>query len=127
MSKNIMVVDDSFTTRKMLSFLLKGEGFNVVSAENGIDALEKLPFSNIDIIITDLNMPQMDGLELVNSLKKNPDYKEIPVIMLTTESEDSDKQKGFEAGASSYLIKPVPQDVLIKEVKKFLGSNKQTV
>ncbi len=124
MSKNIMVVDDSFTTRKMLSFLLKGEGFNVVSAENGIDALEKLPFSNIDIIITDLNMPQMDGLELVNSLKKNPDYKEIPVIMLTTESEDSDKQKGFEAGASSYLIKPIPQDVLIKEVKKFLGSNK---
>jgi len=124
MSKNVMVVDDSFTTRKMLSFLLKGEGFNVVSAENGIDALEKLPFSNIDIIITDLNMPQMDGLELVNSLKKNPDYKEIPVIMLTTESEDSDKQKGFEAGASSYLIKPVPQDVLIKEVKKFLGSNK---
>lgn len=121
MSKNVMVVDDSFTTRKMLSFLLKGEGFNVVSAENGIDALEKLPFSNIDIIITDLNMPQMDGLELVNSLKKNPDYKEIPVIMLTTESEDSDKQKGFEAGASSYLIKPVPQDVLIKEVKKFLG------
>ena len=120
MSKNIMVIDDSFTTRKMLSFLLKGEGFNVVSAENGIDALEKLPFSNIDIIITDLNMPQMDGLELVNSLKKNPDYKEIPVIMLTTESEDSDKQKGFEAGASSYLIKPVPQDVLIKEVKKFL-------
>ncbi|OGW05390.1 MAG: hypothetical protein A2889_05775 [Nitrospinae bacterium RIFCSPLOWO2_01_FULL_39_10] len=120
MSKNVMVVDDSFTTRKMLSFLLKGEGFNVVSAENGIDALEKLPFSNIDIIITDLNMPQMDGLELVNSLKKNPDYKEIPVIMLTTESEDSDKQKGFEAGASSYLIKPVPQDVLIKEVKKFL-------
>ena len=124
MSKNVMVVDDSFTTRKMLSFLLKGEGFNVVSAENGIDALEKLPFSNIDIIITDLNMPQMDGLELVNSLKKNPDYKEIPVIMLTTESEDSDKQKGFEAGASSYLIKPVPQDVLIKEVKKFLCSNK---
>ena len=124
MSKNVMVVDDSFTTSKMLSFLLKGEGFNVVSAENGIDALEKLPFSNIDIIITDLNMPQMDGLELVNSLKKNPDYKEIPVIMLTTESEDSDKQKGFEAGASSYLIKPVPQDVLIKEVKKFLGSNK---
>lgn len=120
MSKNVMVVDDSFTTRKMLSFLLKGEGFNVVSAENGIDALEKLPFSNIDIIITDLNMPQMDGLELINSLKKNPDYKEIPVIMLTTESEDSDKQKGFEAGASSYLIKPVPQDVLIKEVKKFL-------
>ena len=124
MSKNVMVVDDSFTTRKMLSFLLKGEGFNVVSAENGIDALEKLPFSNIDIIITDLNMPQMDGLELVNSLKKNPGYMDIPVIMLTTESEDSDKQKGFEAGASSYLIKPVPQDVLIKEVKKFLGSNK---
>lgn len=120
MSKNVMVVDDSFTTRKMLSFLLKGEGFNVISAENGIDALEKLPFSNIDIIITDLNMPQMDGLELIYSLKKNPDYKEIPVIMLTTESEDSDKQKGFEAGASSYLIKPVPQDVLIKEVKKFL-------
>lgn len=121
MSKNIMVVDDSFTTRKMLSFLLKGEGFNVVSAENGIDALEKLPFSNIDIIITDLNMPKMDGLELINSLKKNPDYKEIPVIMLTTECEESDKQKGFEAGASSYLIKPVPQDILIKEVKKFLG------
>jgi len=63
----------------------------------------------------------MDGLEFINSLKKNPDYKDIPVIMLTTESNDSDKQKGFEAGASSYLIKPVPQDVLIKEVKKFLG------
>ncbi|MBI5748615.1 MAG: response regulator [Nitrospinae bacterium] len=121
MSKNIMVVDDSFTTRKMLSFLLKGEGFNVVSAENGIDALEKLTFSDIDVIITDLNMPQMDGLELINSLKKNPDYKDIPVIMLTTACEDSDKQKGIEAGASLYLIKPISQDVLIKEVKKFLG------
>ncbi len=121
MPKNIMIIDDSFTTRKMLSFLLKGEGFNVILAENGIDALEKLSFSDIDIIITDLNMPQMDGLEFINSLKKNPDYKDIPVIMLTTESNDSDKQKGFEAGASSYLIKPVPQDVLIKEVKKFLG------
>ncbi len=122
MSKNIMVVDDSFTTRKMLSFLLKGEGFNVVSAENGIDALEKLTFSDVDVIITDLNMPQMDGLELVNSLKKNPDYKDIPVIMLTTECEDSDKQKGIEAGVSLYLIKPIPQDVLIKEVKKLLGN-----
>ncbi|MBI3815523.1 MAG: response regulator [Nitrospinae bacterium] len=121
MPKNIMIVDDSFTTRKMLTYLLKGEGFNIVLAENGIDALEKLSFSNIDIIITDLNMPQMDGLELIDSIRNDPNYKNIPVIMLTTESEDSDKQKGFERGASSYLTKPVSQDILIKEVKKFLG------
>jgi two-component system chemotaxis response regulator CheY len=120
MSKNIMIVDDSSTTRKMLTYLLKGEGFNIIAAENGIDALEKLSFSDIDIIITDLNMPQMDGLELIDSIRKDPSYQKIPVIMLTTESEDSDKQKGLEKGASSYLTKPVSQDILVKEVKKFL-------
>jgi len=87
--KNILIVDDCRTTRRLVSYLLKGEDFIITEAENGFDALEKLAANAIDMVLTDLNMPRMDGIELIKSMKEDNSYKEIPVIMLTTEgSED---------------------------------------
>ncbi|MFQ5454888.1 MAG: response regulator [Nitrospirota bacterium] len=121
MKKNILIVDDCTTTRKIISIYLRLDGYNIIGAVDGIDALEKLTTSDVDLIITDLNMPQMDGIELVKSVKSNPVYSKIPIIMLTTEAGEISRTKGKEVGVSTYLTKPVPKDVLRKEVIKLMG------
>ncbi|MBI5328534.1 MAG: response regulator [Deltaproteobacteria bacterium] len=120
MSKNILIVDDCGTTRKLLSYMIKVAGHNAVGAVNGFDALEKLAQNDIALVVTDLNMPQMDGLELVKNIRGDDIYKNIPVIMLTTEAGERDKEIGFQAGVNIYMTKPVTSKWLAYQIEKLL-------
>ncbi len=120
MSKTILVVDDSDTTRKLISYMVKSMGYKTVGAVNGLDALEKLAQNDIALVLTDLNMPQMDGLELAKSIRGDDNYKEMPIIMISTESEEEDRKKGMEAGVDQYLTKPVTSKWLSYQIGKLL-------
>lgn len=121
MSKTIMAVDDSASVRQMLSFTLENAGYEVVEAVDGQDAVNKLDQSAVHMMITDLNMPNMDGIDLIRSVRTKRQYKFIPIIMLTTESKDSKKQEGKAAGATGWIVKPFKPDQLLGVVKKVLG------
>ena len=121
MGKLIMTVDDSASVRQMVSFTLKDAGYDVLEAANGYDALQKLNGERVAMVITDLNMPEMDGIELVRALRSNAAYKFIPIIMLTTESQAEKKQEGKAAGATGWIVKPFKPDQLLAVVKKVLG------
>jgi two-component system chemotaxis response regulator CheY len=118
MAMTILIVDDCGTTRKIISHYLRSAGFGTLQASNGLDAIEKLSAGNVDFIVTDLNMPQMDGLELVKWVRGNVQCHEIPIVMLTTETEESRKITAIKAGVSAFLSKPVTQEKLTEEVKK---------
>ncbi|MEE9441159.1 MAG: response regulator [candidate division Zixibacteria bacterium] len=122
MEHTVLVVDDSRTIVKFVSFSLKNRGFNVLTASDGMDAIEKISThaTPVDLIITDLNMPNVDGYELISTLRKNSKYQEIPIIILSSEEDEEDKQKGIDAGASSYLVKPFKSTVLLREISKYL-------
>lgn len=119
--KTIMTVDDSVSVRQMVSFTLKDAGYDVVEAVDGKDALEKLASGAVHMVITDLNMPNMDGIELIRNVRANASYKFIPIIMLTTESQAEKKQEGKAAGATGWIVKPFKPDQLLAVVKKVLG------
>ena len=121
MSKTIMVVDDSSSVRQMMSFTLENAGYEVVEAEDGEEALKKLLDSkNINMIVTDLNMPNVTGLELIRSVRAKSEYKYIPIVVLTTEFHDSKKKKSKEAGATGWITKPFKPDQLIDVIKKVI-------
>ncbi|TAJ32025.1 MAG: response regulator, partial [Nitrospirae bacterium] len=103
MSKAVMIVDDCATTRRLVGLYMKQEGYALVQAENGLEALEKLARSPVDLIITDMNMPQMDGVALTRSLKQDQTLGSIPVLMLTSEDADNERKNGLAAGAAAYL------------------------
>ncbi|PTN38421.1 response regulator [Desulfonatronum sp. SC1] len=117
MSKRILTVDDSTSVRQMVSFTLKDAGYEVVEAVDGKDALTKLS-GTVDMIITDLNMPNMDGIELIRQVRALPNYKFVPIVMLTTESQAEKKQAGKEVGATGWIVKPFKPDQLLAVVKK---------
>lgn len=121
MAKCIMTVDDSASIRQMVAFTLKEGGYEVVQAVDGSDALSKLHDSSVQMIITDLNMPNLDGIGLIRRIREGTRHKFIPIIMLTTESQDSRKQEGKSAGATGWIIKPFRPDQLMSVVKKVLG------
>ena len=121
MSKTIMTVDDSASVRQMVSFTLKNAGYEVVEAVDGQDAISKLNGSRINMVITDLNMPNMDGIELIRALRGNPAFKFVPIVMLTTESQATKKQEGKDAGATGWIVKPFKPEQLQAVVKKVLG------
>ena len=109
MRKQALIVDDCETTRRMVSMYLKSAGFSTVQAENGLDALEKLAQESVDLVVTDLNMPRMDGLALTKSIRSEIRYAGMPIVMLTTEGDQLERDKGLEAGVSVYITKPVTQ------------------
>lgn len=113
----IMVVDDCQTTRKLLGFYLKSKGFNVVFAENGLDALEKLAGEDINIILSDLNMPYMDGIEFLKTLRSDPNMLDMPVFMITTEDDPEERERAIRSGANGYMVKPVAADDVLKVVR----------
>jgi two-component system chemotaxis response regulator CheY len=121
MSKTIMTVDDSASVRQMVSFTLKQAGYQVVEAVDGRDALLKLNGSAVHMMLTDLNMPNMDGIELIRQVRANSSSKFIPIVMLTTESQMEKKQAGKEAGATGWIVKPFKPEQLLAVVKKVLG------
>jgi len=121
MGKTILTVDDSASIRQMVSFTLKEAGYEVVEAVDGKDGVAKATAGKVDMVITDLNMPNMDGLELIRNLRANASTKFVPIVMLTTESQDSKKQEGKAAGATGWIVKPFKPDQLLGVVKKVLG------
>jgi two-component system chemotaxis response regulator CheY len=114
----IMVVDDDGTTRKILGLYLKSTGHSPVFAENGLDAIEKLAVNEVDLILTDLNMPYMDGIELTRTIKSNPSFAAIPVVLITTEDDENEKGKAYDAGANGYMVKPVTAEAINAYIKK---------
>lgn len=121
MSKTIMTVDDSTSVRQMVSFTLQEAGYQIIEAVDGTDALSKMNGASVHMLFTDLNMPKMDGIELIRNVRSNPACKFIPIIMLTTESQSEKKQQGKEAGATGWIVKPFKPEQLIAIVKKVLG------
>jgi two-component system, chemotaxis family, chemotaxis protein CheY len=115
---SILAVDDSASMRQMVSFTLKSAGYNVVEAVDGQDAYEKTNGRDFDLVLTDQNMPRMDGISLTKKLRDNPKFKTTPILILTTESSDQMKQAGKSAGATGWLVKPFDPAKLIEVIKK---------
>ena len=121
MAKTILAVDDSGSLRQMLSFSLKEAGYGVIEAVDGQDGLDKAKKHTVDLVLTDQNMPGMDGLSLIKALRAMKNYRSVPILMLTTESGDDMKAKGRAAGASGWLVKPFDPARLTEVVKKLIG------
>ncbi len=121
MAKTILAVDDSASIRQMVSFTLKSAGYDVVEAVDGMDGLEKAKAKSVNLVLTDQNMPRMDGLTLIKSLRATPQYAATPILMLTTESSDAMKMQGRAAGATGWLVKPFDPQKLIEVVRKVIG------
>ena len=120
MAKVILTVDDSASVRQMVKFTLVDAGYTVIEAVDGQDALTKLT-RPVNLVITDLNMPNLDGIGLIRRLRANPACKGIPIIMLTTEAQDARKQEGKAAGATGWIVKPFATQQLLAVVKRVLG------
>ncbi len=123
MALKIMVVDDSPTVVKFVSFSLKKSGYDVITACDGMDAIEKISnlSDDVSLVITDLNMPNLDGYGLIEALRQNQQHADTPIIILSSEDGDDDRERGMDVGASSYLVKPFKASVLITEVSKYLN------
>jgi len=120
MAKSVLVVDDSASLRQVVSIALRGAGYDVTEACDGKDALSKLTGQKVHLIISDVNMPNMDGITFVKELKKNPSYKFTPVIMLTTESQEDKKREGQAAGARAWVVKPFQPAQMLAAVSKLI-------
>jgi len=120
MAKTIMIVDDSPSLRQVVNIALKGAGYDVIEACDGKDAIGKLDGKKINLIISDVNMPVMGGIEMVKQIKQMSQYKFTPIIMLTTESEDGKKQAGKEAGVKAWVVKPFKPDQMLDAVSKLI-------
>ncbi|NTV10177.1 MAG: response regulator [Zoogloea sp.] len=121
MPKTVLTIDDSASIRQMVSFTLKSAGYDVVEAVDGMDGLEKAKTKVFNLVLTDQNMPRMDGLALIKALRAMPQYRSVPILMLTTESSDAMKSQGRAAGATGWLVKPFDPQKLIEVVKKVIG------
>lgn len=121
MAKRVLIVDDSSAIRKSVSFILDQAGYAVVAAEDGLDALSKLDGASFDLIVTDVNMPNLDGIGLVKKVREQPAYKYTPIVVLTTESQGSKMEEGKAAGATGWIVKPFDADKLLAVVKRLVG------
>lgn len=119
--KKVMTVDDSRTMRDMVSFTLRGAGYEVVEAADGQQAMSAIATTKVDLVITDLNMPVMDGLTLIRRLRAIPAHRTLPILMLTTEADESKKAEGRAAGATGWIVKPFNPDKLVSVVQKVCG------
>lgn len=120
MAKTVLAVDDSASIRQMVSFTLKSAGYDVVEAVDGMDGLEKAKTKSINLVLTDQNMPRMDGISLTKKLRENPKFKSTPILILTTESSDQMKQAGRAAGATGWLVKPFDPAKLVEVIGKVI-------
>ena len=122
MAKRIITVDDAATMRRLVGYTLRGVGHDAIEAEDGEDALRVLGNEAVDLVITDVNMPKMDGIELVRRLRALPKFKSTPILLLTTESDPEEKKQGKEAGATGWITKPFQPDQLVAAVAKVTAS-----
>lgn len=121
MKKRILVVDDSEFVRSYHTHILAQASFDVLTAVDGSDGLEKLYTNRCDLILTDINMGHMDGYEFIRRVRAEPLYEDLPIIIISTEAEETDKMQGFEAGANLYLVKPSEPEVMIENIRLVLG------
>jgi two-component system, chemotaxis family, chemotaxis protein CheY len=121
MSKSILAVDDSTSMRQMVAFTLKSAGYQIEEAADGQQALNIAKTKSFDLVLSDVNMPVMDGIELIKQLRTLPAYKFTPILMLTTEAGSEKKQQGKAAGATGWIVKPFNPDQLLNTVKRVLG------
>jgi two-component system chemotaxis response regulator CheY len=121
MKKSVLIVDDSKLVLDINSFAVNMAGFRTYTAINGIEALEVLSNNSIDLVLTDVNMPGMDGFTFIKKVREQKKFSETPIIIVTTEKEASDKKKGFDAGANVYLIKPLNTDETIMHINLLIG------
>jgi two-component system chemotaxis response regulator CheY len=121
MPGKVLFIDDSVSMRQMTSLILSGAGYEVVQAENGREGLSKLT-PDVDLVITDFNMPNMNGIEVIRAIREGDVNKSVPILMLTTESEDQKKQEGRQAGATAWMTKPFDKEGLLATVKKITDS-----
>lgn len=122
MSKTILTIDDSASIRQMVAMTLKGAGYTVLEAGNGLEGYEKAIGNTVHAVVTDLNMPVMNGLEFLKKFREHPAGKGIPVILLTTESDEELKRQARESGATGWIVKPFKQDQLLAVMKKVTGA-----
>ena len=120
MAKTVLAIDDSSSMRQLVGFALKDAGYEVISAIHGKDALEKADGKKVDVVVTDLNMPEMDGIEFIKQFKSKAGCRFAPVIMLTTESQAAKQQAGKAAGAAGWLVKPFKPEELLDLIKRFV-------
>jgi two-component system chemotaxis response regulator CheY len=120
MTKTVMIIDDSASIRLVVSIALKKAGYDVLEAEDGQDALNKLTGQKIHLIVCDVNMPNMDGISFLKAVKQNQSYKFTPIIMLTTESQEEKKQEGRAAGAKAWVVKPFKPDRMLAAIEKLI-------
>jgi CheY-like chemotaxis protein len=125
MDKVVLVVDDSTTVRKFVAASLNMKGFRVVTASDGVEALERMPAEKFDLIITDLNMPDMDGFEFIRSLRETPEYRDIPIIVLSSMTDLKNKDYALELGAVAFLEKPLSTEAIQREVFRFVNKTIQ--
>ena len=118
----VLIIDDSPLTREFHSHIVKDAGFTCVTAADGMEGLELATADQFHIVLTDINMQGMDGYEFTRRLRQNPDYDAVPIIIVSTEAKDLDKQKGFSAGANLYLVKPTDANRMIESMKLLLGT-----
>ncbi|MDY0329696.1 MAG: response regulator [Thiomonas sp.] len=121
MAKTILIVDDSASLRQVVNIALSSAGYEVIEAVDGVDALTKLDGRKLHLIISDVNMPNMDGITLVKEIKQKPDYKFTPIIMLTTESQEDKKAQGQAAGARAWVVKPFKPEQMLAAVSKLIA------
>jgi two-component system, chemotaxis family, chemotaxis protein CheY len=121
-SKTILSVDDSASVRQMVKLTLTGAGYEVIQASDGGEGLAKAREKSVDMVVTDLNMPVMNGLALIRELRQLPAYKGVPILFLTTESDEQMKKEARAAGATGWITKPFQQEQLLAVVKKVLGA-----
>ena len=122
MSKHILIIDDSKTVRNLVAFIMKKEGLKVTTAEDGLDGLEKLYSSGgVDLIICDVNMPRMDGFTFIKNVREQEAYKDLPIVVLSTEGQDKDIETGLKLGANLYMVKPAQPEKMLKNIKMLLG------
>ena len=121
MAKIILTVDDSASIRQMVAFTLKSAGYTVIEAADGQEGLDKAKTNAANLVLTDQNMPRMDGLTLIKTLRGLPQYRSVPILMLTTESSDAMKAQGKAVGATGWLVKPFDPQKLLEVVKKVIG------
>jgi two-component system, chemotaxis family, chemotaxis protein CheY len=121
MAKTVLAIDDSPSIRQMVSFTLKSSGYDVVEAVDGMDGLDKAKAKSVSLVLTDQNMPRMDGLTLIKTLRGLPQYKTTPILVLTTEASDTMKTQGRAAGATGWLVKPFDPQKLVDVVRKVIG------
>ena len=115
-----MTVDDCQTTRKILTLYLKSRGSEVISTDNGLDAIEKLATHTVNMILTDLDMPYMDGIGLIKTIRSDPNWSSLPILMVTTEAGPEERARALKAGANGYVVKPVTADSVTQNIKTIL-------